>query len=183
MFRATGFGAAPHQSGGHARRGICLCGGQGPTYRQMQCWPASKAAPYRSLPRGRESSLAPHFLLFPPNPLRWASAGVGTRILFARRHGGKESLKRRAVHWRGVDTQVVSRKRTCASRTRSRSTGRGEKISAATRPQAACRKGLRNGRGENRQAVPTSAATQTTQVSGERILRNLRIILISDKKL
>ena len=126
MFRATGFGAAPHQSGGHARRGICLCGGQGPTYRQMQCWPASKAAPYRSLPRGRESSLAPHFLLFPPNPLRWASAGVGTRILFARRHGGKESLKRRAVHWRGVDTQVVSRKRTCASRTRSRSTGRGE---------------------------------------------------------
>ena len=61
--------------------------------------------------------------------------------------------------------------------------GRGENSLAPTRPHTACHKGLQNGRGENRQAVPTFAATQTTQVLGERFLRHLRIILISDKKL
>ena len=33
-------------------------------------------APYRSLPRKRESSFIPHVFLFHPNPLRWASNGA-----------------------------------------------------------------------------------------------------------
>ena len=60
--------------------------------------------------------------------------------------------------------------------------GRGENSLAPTRPHTACHKGLRGCGAENEHAILSSAATQTTQVSGERILRNLRIRHLRERR-
>jgi hypothetical protein len=51
-----------------------------PTWNVIRmCLTASAQAPYPSLPRKRESSLAPLRLLFQSNPLRWALIGFLTQ--------------------------------------------------------------------------------------------------------
>ena len=178
MFRATGFGAAPHQSGGHARRGICLCGGQGPTYRQMRCWLS---------PKERESR---------PQPLA-CSPGADAKRCFPRIRretrlerpedgytlAGRacEATRRQRIAHAGAAVnaeeirKLFYRNRLAHLERRCETHGRGENSLALTRPHTAYRKGLRGCGVETEHAILSSAATQTTQVVGERFLRHLRI--------
>ena len=179
MFRATGFGAAPHQSVGHARRGICLCGGQGPTYRQMRCWLSPKERESHPQPPRVFAQRRCETLVFLANVAQRGSnaprTGTHSQEELARQHGGKKSLTGRAVVNAEEIRKLFYRNRLAHLKRLSETHGRGENSLAAARPQTACRKGLRNCRGKNGHAIPTSAATQTTQVVGERFLRHLRI--------
>lgn len=47
-----------------------------PQTRQMRCWPSSERTTNPSSLRKRQDSLSLSFVLFPPKPLRWVSAGA-----------------------------------------------------------------------------------------------------------